>query len=544
MSVEPICVGDVQLKPLGDGCEITFVPPDTVDRHQRRWVRIARIETSHGYCPIAHYNCLHNQIAALHNRVLAAVPQPTEEGLRKLRKTTAKICRLLPTTPTADWYDMPKHYSGQKRQRYERAVDDVLARGYSKKDARVKMFVKFEKLTGLKVNPDPRAIQFRHPRYCVALGRFLKPMEEVLYRLCGDGIFLPSTRVIGKGLSMDGRAKLLHGKMSTFERPCVVSLDASRFDLHVALELLRLEHSVYMAMNSDPELALLLSWQLHNEGVSDLGIKYKCKGRRMSGDMNTALGNCLLMVIMVATFMEGRKYDILDDGDDCLLITEESELEWVLATAKDAFLSYGMEIKVENVAHFLEEVEWCQCRPIRVDHDTIRFVRNPHKVLSTALSGTKYFTQEGARRKLVNTIGMAELVLNLGVPVLQEYALALMRNAATSKILSLEHLESYSHRLRRELAERNMRQLKRVNPVPITSVARYSFMLAYNMSADDQVELEHFLRKWSFTFADTQQLTAEMDVAQWERLHHFTPELHCVGDDDQNKQQASFHSTC
>lgn len=542
MSVEPVCVGTVPFKPLGDGCSITHIPADTEDRHRRRWVRIARVETSEGYCPFAHYDCHHNQMAALRNRVLAAVPVPTSRGLKRLRRTARRIARRLPAVAPWEWHQMPNHYTGQKRERYLRAVEDVLRSGYTKRDAVVTCFVKFEKLSGSKKNPDPRAIQFRHPRYCVALGRFLKPMEEYLYNLIGDGTTLPATRVIGKGLSMNDRAGLLAAKLSAFSNPRIISLDASRFDLHVHLELLRIEHEVYLAMNNDPEFAELLSWQLHNIGITNLGIKYKVKGRRMSGDMNTALGNCLLMVIMVATFMEGKTFDILDDGDDCLLIVEEEDLEFVLTRAVPDFLEFGMEIKIENIAETLEGIEWCQCRPIKVTHDTVRFVRNPHKVLSTALGGTKYFVQEGARRKLVNTIGMAELVLNLGVPVLQEFAMALMRNAATDKVLSLTHLEAYFHRLKGELKAMNLKQLKRLNPAPITDEARQSFALAFDMPVVEQLQLENFLSRWAFKFADEQKLTAELDVSEWETNIKYTAELHCPRDDYQEIEKSSFSS--
>ena len=155
--------------------------------------------------------------------------------------------------------------------------------------------------------------------------------------------------------------------MKAFNAPVVVSLDASRFDQHVSKELLEIEHSIYMHMCPSGELRRLLQWQLHNKGVSSQGIRYHTRGKRMSGDMNTALGNCILMILMVSAFMDGRKYDMLDDGDDGLLIVEEDEYAWVCQNAEPAFLNFGMEIKVENVARSLEEVEWCQSNPIEYE---------------------------------------------------------------------------------------------------------------------------------------------------------------------------------
>lgn len=286
------------------------MPEDTGCDHTRRWVRIGDPGLN-TWTPFMHHDCQHNQVIALHNRVLGAVPLPTPEGLAALRKQAKAIGKLLPKVGPRGWYAMPNSYTGNKRAKYIQAVERVLDGGLLRKDAGVKMFVKGEKLNPKKNNPDPRAIQFRDPKYCVALARYLKPLEHALYELKGDGVTLPASRVIGKGLSQYGRAELLHNKMQMFKRARVLSLDAARFDQHVDIELLKIEHSVYMMMCYHPEFKKLLQWQLVNHGRSSRGIKYVAKGKRMSGDLNTALGNCLLMVIMVSTFMKGKHYDIL-----------------------------------------------------------------------------------------------------------------------------------------------------------------------------------------------------------------------------------------
>jgi len=478
-----------------------------------------------------HHDCLHNQVTALHNRVLGAVPRPTPEGLAALRKQTDDICKFLPHTGPQGWYDMPNSYTGNKRQKYTDAVDRVLATGLTRKDAGVKMFVKGEKLNPTKINPDPRAIQFRDPKYCVALGRYLKPMEHILYRLSGDGKVLPASRVIGKGLSQYGRAQLLKDKMSNFKRPRVLSLDASRFDQHVDIELLKIEHSVYNYMCYHPELKRLLQWQLTNYGRTSRGIKYKAKGKRMSGDLNTALGNCILMVIMVSTFMRGRHYDILDDGDDCLLIIEAEELPYVENKIQETFLTFGHELKIENVSDSYEGVEWCQGHPVEVRPGLVKFVRNPWKLMSVALGGTKYFDAPlKARRRLVNTIGNAELVLNLGVPILQEYALSLMRNAETNEMLKYTEADGYYHKLDRELKFLNARLIDRRDPVPVSDLARESFQKAFGVTPQDQIDMEEQLRSWKFQCSGDTNVTVDYKIPEWTNLNPYSSEKYCLGE--------------
>lgn len=521
-----LCAGAKVLKPLAPGCKVAIVPEDTGCDHRRRFVRIARPDFDGNFVPFAHHDCLHNQLTALHNRVMGEVPRPSVDGLKKLRKQARRLVTLLPKTTPDDWYVLPNMYAGQKRARYTRATDNVLnGGGVSRRDAKVKMFVKFERLNPSKVNPDPRAIQFRDAKYCVDVGRFLKPIEKALYALRGNGTDLPVGRVIGKGLNSVERANLLREKMSDFTRPCVLSLDASRFDQHVDVELLKLEHLIYKGMCPDSWFAELLSWQLENECVSSKGIKYHVRGKRMSGDMNTALGNCLLMVLMVSTFMRGKKYDLLDDGDDCLLFVEEDDLAWVMSHIQEEFLTYGHELKVESVASSLHQVEWCQSKVIEISPGKVRFVRNPHKVMSTALSGTKYFVDR-CRAKLVNTIGLTELILNAGVPVLQEYALALMRNAACPDVLPWQEVESYHWRLSRELRLFNLRQLEKIEPRAITPEARLSFAEAFGIPPDEQEAMERSLRNWRFALSGTVEMPEEWDVESWNFTPQFCPEAY------------------
>jgi hypothetical protein len=148
----------------------------------------------------------------------------------------------------------------------------------------------------------------------------------------------------------------------------------------------------------------------------------------MSGDMNTALGNCTLMVLMVqAAMRRWKKWDILDDGDDCLLIVEECIFNEVVAALPAIFLSYGQELKVENVARDIRDVVFCQSRVVMTPAGPL-FTRNWRKVLSQAACGVNYWGIPKFVRPMLTAVGMCELVLSKGVPILQEFALALIRN--------------------------------------------------------------------------------------------------------------------
>lgn len=511
----------------GRGNAITFMP-QTPCEHKRMYTRLAtfgKLATVY-----AHENCITNQRVSLANRVLGDVPKPTPNGLKKLHSAARALSRFLPKTSTQDWYDMPNSYSGLKRERYTLAADRVLESGLTKADAKISAFVKFEKtvMSQDKVNPDPRMIQFRDPKYCVAVSRFLKPIEHNLYAFRGDGRWIPNSRLVGKGLSQTERAMLTVKKWCRFQNPVCLSVDMSRFDKHVDRSLLQIEHGVYQRCNNDPEFAQLLSWQLNNVGKTSHGIRYKTNGKRMSGDMNTALGNCVIVIVMVLAFMKGKVFDLLDDGDDCLLFVEYHDLEWVVKELPVVFKTFGMTAKIEGIARALSEIQWCQCKLVQVGEGVWKYVRSPDKVLATALGGTKYFTNLKGRRKILNTIGLGELVLNLGVPVLQEFALMAIRNAATDKFVTLDEVDSMYFRLHRELKYHGLPGLAKVRPRPITDLARQSYAECFGVSVEEQIEQERFFSIVQLELGGDEVVGHEIDVTGWvpnqvARPTHYSP---------------------
>jgi len=436
--------------------------------------------------------------------------------MRKMQKGIDLVIRALPKTVQEERGKFAEKYTGRKKARYDDALRYVNDNGITKKDAKITMFVKAEKMSPSKRNPDPRAIQFRDPRYCVELASFLKPIEEHLYKIKVEHPLISRTRLVGKGMNQVERASTLARKLSFFKNPSTISLDAKRFDQHCDIQQLRQEHRVYTSCNPDSYFAKLLSWQLHNDCSSRLGFKYRTRGKRMSGDMNTALGNCIIMLGMVLGIMipRGKRFDILDDGDDCLLIVETEDLESVLCDLPAAFLEMGHEIKIENIATTMEQVVWCQSSPIKFANG-YKFVRNPIKVMSTALVGTRWLnTSARVRREYLAGLGECELILNQGVPILQEYALALIRNSRGAK----KRFDDSSGEWFRYLRE--SRLYRRAKSGQFTSVilddTRLSFAVAFGISIPDQIDIERQLADWNFSVDQVTDVPGGLDPKTWE----------------------------
>lgn len=499
MAVEAVCSRGKELSLLSEGCRVVRMPQPMLCLHKRQFYRAAIPDLLGVYRPNCHQGCVWNEYISIHNRVCGLVPVPTSHGLTDLARVAGRIAKRLGVVPSQDINLLPMHYSGAKRTRYLQAVEDLRMYPITPRDAAIKAFVKAEKTDfSSKENPDPRMIQARSMRYNCALAQYLKPVEERIYRYTRPEN--PDTLVFGKCLNQVERAKLLKKKMAQFKKPVVVSLDCKRFDQHVAKEQLKIEHRVYTSCNRSAEFSRLLRMQLQNKGITASGIKYVTDGKRMSGDLNTASGNCTVMFIMVEACMEKLRifhWDCLDDGDDCLVIMESKQLNWFKRRCETIFLSYGHEIKVENVAYNIVDVEWCQSKPIEYAPGLYKFVRKPNKVLSGACTGNTHWHQ-GDRKSYMHTIGLCELVLNVGVPVVQEFALALIRNANTDKVLELSDNDSLMYKVRKEMRLYNMNQLVKLRAQPITLEARMSFEQAFGWPVSLQVEYEDRLRGWAF----------------------------------------------
>lgn len=435
-----------------------------------------------------HNDCQCNQLLAATNRVVCDWPQPEEFALKRLKVMAKRVGDHLGRRQPLSFDEWTGNFAGRKLQRYKDANASLQVMPLSRKDSYIQAFVKLERLTD--PNKDPRMIQARGVRYNVELGNYLKSLEHDLYNIRGTGNLrgiLPPGRCIVKGMNQTQRAALISSKWSRLKKPVQLALDCSRFDGHCSTKLLELEHLVYNRVFQSPYLQRILAWQLKNRCFTKSGVNYTTDGRRMSGDMNTALGNCVLMILMIADAMHmvgatTDMWDIADDGDDCCLLVEESIAEVVQFSLPRLFKSYGHDLKIESVSRELTNVELCGCKPIRVG-GVRKMILNPGRTMGKALTHCKVWEMP-FMAQYVATVGQCHLALNAGVPILQEFALLLRR--AHLKLLR-ELPRSYLYRLAREVDPWV------AVPVPITDEARDDFAAAFNITVEEQYEAERYM---------------------------------------------------
>lgn len=388
-------------------------------------------------------------------------------------------CRVLPCCEVVDCY------TGPKRAVYQRAMDSLEGEAVSRRDARLSSFSKFEKCDLRKA---PRCINPRNPRYNLELARYLKKFEKILYqkiaKVWGDG------PTILKGYNSAEQARILHGKWKSFSDPVAVGLDAKKFDMHVSDVALSWEHSVYDGVFNSRKLRRLLRMQIQNNGVAyceEGRIRFRIRGTRSSGDMNTASGNCLIMCGALWTWRHtnGLNFKLVNNGDDCVAIMERDELCSFQDGLIEYFVALGFRMKVEPAVDIFEQIEFCQTNPVFNGHEYL-MVRNPRTCFIKDPMCIHPMQTHRVMQSWCTSVGDCGAVLNQGIPVLQEFYNVFLRLGdgvrnpkMTANIFRGEGRLYLKAGMTKYTSE-------------ITSDARLSFYLAFGIDPDHQVMLERY----------------------------------------------------
>lgn len=439
---------------------------------------------------------------------LKACPQPYQGAFKELaylRRRFVMYCKNHTRISTNDFVDC---YHGRKRTIYQNAADSLLDRPLDRKDAALKTFIKAEKFCiNAKPDPAPRVIQPRSPRYNTELGRYLKKYEHDAYRAL-DKIWGGVT--VMKGYSVEQVGQHIASAWNQFQIPVAVGFDMSRFDQHVSVPALDFEHSCYLgSFKYDRQLQQLLSWQKRNFGVAfaDNGmIRYKKDGCRMSGDMNTALGNCLLACLITRHLMGRLNCRLVNNGDDCVLFCESTDLPHVVSNLTTGWRKFGFTCIAEEPVYTLEHVRFCQMAPV-FDGESYVMVRDPKVSISKDSFSLVHWNNEKNAKQWMKAVGQCGEKITGGIPIVQDFYKKYQDIAgdvrdAKNVEATAAGIYMMSHFSRRAYREP-------------TQEARYSFYLAFNILPDEQVAIEANIRQleWSTEFGPGGDLADR--VLQW-----------------------------
>jgi hypothetical protein len=427
-------------------------------------------------------------------------PRPsTEVFLNRMEPVKAILIPFLPVTAPWNHERTVASFKGCKRRRYQNALNSMAEKPMKiEEEAKVEVFVKYEKTDRTsKLDPVPRVISPRSSRFNLRLARYLRPIEESVFDSLGE---LFGHKTVFKGMDTDEVAMKLREKWEMFTSPVAVGLDASRFDQHVSKVALEFEHSVYancFVGKHRRKLVKLLKHQLVNKcygEVADGTLKYTIEGTRMSGDMNTSLGNCVIMCMMIRAYLTQAKVNgqLANNGDDCVVIMEKRDLAKFQIGLREWFLEMGFNMTVETPCYEFEHIEFCQTRPVMVDSGWT-MCRNPWTAIakdSVLLKNPEVY------QKLIpvwmKAVGEGGLSIAGDLPIFRSFYSLYSRSGTESylnrrdKRVSMTSLEIMPWFMR-QCDVKGSRKLK-----PILSETRCSFWEAWGVTPDEQVALENY----------------------------------------------------
>jgi hypothetical protein len=284
--------------------------------------------------------------------------------------------------------------------------------------------------------------------------------------------------------------QIFRDKWDKFDRPVAIGLDASRFDQHCSVEALQYEHGFYRALYPNSKLlSKLLDWQLHNKGkgyVPDGTITYRKEGCRMSGDINTSLGNYLLMCAMIYGYMRHlgiNEFSLANCGDDCVLIVERRNLKRIQGTLPEYFLNLGYTMKVEPPVFQLEEVEFCQAHPVQFQGGW-KMVRNIRTAMSKDVHCVNNIRDLATRKAWSNAQHHGGIALTAGIPVVERFYSRFKIYDEPRKHQRIDTVTNV-HKWRGSGGSYD-----------VTPEARASFWQAFGLTGDEQLALEDRLDRW------------------------------------------------
>lgn len=376
--------------------------------------------------------------------------------------------------------------------------------------------------------------------------RVVRPCEKRFYDMQGFAESLPhppgSQRIFAKGLNSTETASLLLECAGLYKDMACLMLDASMADSTLRYDLHLTKFHFYSMMLSDDARAFM--WDmvpdyLHPKFNDMKGTSLRVDGFLMSGVMDTALANNMCFWFVHSCFrlaltgvgefaaitrasipgfptLELGPYDylVILNGDDCLPFLEANLVDQIVPWIKPFYALFGVDMRVDGVARSFENIDFCQSSPIEFRPGEWKMVRKPEKVVGTTLCSMKWarLTPIDFNYRL-GTIGVCELILNLGVPVLQSFSLMLIRNGSVKKLLQHDTSGSF-YRAIMEMRKFGMRELRVMTPSPITDIARASFERAFGVAPARQRELEALYDSYSLP-SDVVRMSWDMERGYW-----------------------------
>lgn len=362
---------------------------------------------------------------------------PVGHGRDLNDKYFKEIAKGVPSTTPKTPGEFAELYRGRKRTEYRKAAEHLSHHTLSRRDAVIKLFLKYEKdVRSLKPSRIPRVILPPKPTYTVATGRFVHQMEKLIYRMVDEMFGFP---VVSKGLNYRQVAKVIVEHWRQFARPCAMDCDVSKMDQSITKEILEAIFDLLAKIAGVDEAYLrqILQWTAETrvKGRADDGtFEYIQEGTLSSGMCYTSLVGVLVVTGAIYLFWKRTniKVRVVDAGDDFTLFFESADLPVVQAELVPEFARLGLTLEVGKPVYEVEQVEFCQCHPIKVGGDYM-MVRNTRSAAAKDSASLRRRDTPMAAYAWLKACGKAGMASQGGTPIATARYRMMLRSAEAIK---------------------------------------------------------------------------------------------------------------
>jgi hypothetical protein len=351
-----------------------------------------------------------------------------------------------------------------------------------------KCFLKNEAYPGFKY---PRGIYARRDEFKIRVGPIFKLIEEKLFKL----------RCFAKKVPVNELPLLirtLFGEIPGFTDRAdelllrFLATDFSAFEASFTAEFMECcEFQLYSHMVQNlPEgeqFMRIIRAVLAGENYCKFGkyVRVLLNARRMSGEMNTSLGNGfsnLMMFLFTCEEFDLKSPECLIEGDDCVA-------SYVGVMVPAAFYErLGFSIKMQylespNLASFCGRI---------FDFETLTVIADPIKaILNLSWCHILYSHSKVSKlRGLLRNCAQSYLYLYPGCPILQSVSLCYMRLTIMFSSVVPIGLDRYKCRI--ALKARNEDRRKKLPTRPVSMSSRLLMQSVFGILVQEQYDLEKY----------------------------------------------------
>lgn len=429
-------------------------------------------------------------LAGVQNRVASAVPGLTPDKKAELAEFTRRFCEknFRPLQPDQDlsvetWLASCPYPAWRKEElRKLHKESKPLGKG----DCKVKAFVKDEFYPEAKHS---RGIYSRTDRFKIEVGPIFRAIETEIYK---HPAFIKKIPIADRPAYISRLIEKLGARYG--------AADYTAFESHFVRDMMEaIEFVVYRYMTeSHPchkHFVKIMDEVLAGENICVFkNFQLLLKATRMSGEMNTSLGNGITNLIMLSFLFEKlgvHEVMAVVEGDDSLFAYFKGRCPTV-----EMFKEYGFTIKMES-SDDLSEASFCG---LIFDRDDLINITDPVDALVTFGWAGKFYCHSSlaTRMKLLRCKSLSYAHQYPGCPILASLAKCGLRMTKSYDVRAFIENDRGSclwerEQLREALAHHEQVRRSRVPDLPIPVNTRLLMHRVFGITPEEQINVEKYL---------------------------------------------------